>query len=145
MKDTKTGRTRAQFLLLKALADEGREFVTGHLWVNERDRWKELVFALLTRTCALPQRRIREAVDRLDLLGLIEVANFVRPDAKAYSNPRLVETKELLAESGFTSPEVERALQVMIEAAQGLDQHYHGKIQCYLRKCGELILREATD
>ncbi len=47
-----------------------------------------------------------------------------------------------LQEHGFSQQESERLLTIVSEAASALSQQFDGKIQKYLRKYGELMLKE---
>ena len=42
-------------------------------WLSEADRWAELVFCLLAQTAALPPELIRQAVNALQDLNLLDV------------------------------------------------------------------------
>jgi hypothetical protein len=117
-------------------------------WMFEGDRWKELVFALLARTAPhLAGTDIRNLVERMHALRLLDVADLVsvcegsnRPDHR-HQCARLI--VELLVENSFTKEEAERGLLTICEAALGLNKHFNGKIQRYLRSYGELMLRES--
>jgi hypothetical protein len=146
----KTNReAEIQYLLRRAVAAEGPSFAWSHLWVSERDRWKELVFALLTHVTSLPHFEIRQLADQLDDAGLLDVSVLAElQQEKGRAAPLGVHARsilECLQEGGFDQEEALRGLDVMCDAALSLQRQFDGKVQRYLRKYGELMLREVED
>lgn len=141
-----TKNEEAQYLLRKLLTEEGPGLALNHPWLWEADRWKELVFALLTRVVSLPEDRARELTGNLNDLDLLDVAALANigqdPKAPDLSNPHARHIIEELQEYGFSPEEARRALATICEAAVGLHKNFGGKVQAYLRSYGELMLRE---
>ncbi len=123
------------------------DLALSHPWLSEHDRWKELVFALLTRISVLPEAQIRSATDYLSALNLLDVAalanaaaSHVTVDKDVHLHRRML---EILQEAGFSQKEARRSVATIGEAALTLQKRYDGKVQRYLRRFGELILDDA--
>jgi len=143
-----TGHSQARFLLQKTLVLAPAQLMQGHRWVWEGARWNELVFALLAQVSTIAGHELRELVDHMSALDLLNVDVLARihrgrkePD---YDDVHSRQVQELLTSRGFTPPEAKTGLSVMCEAALGLQDHYGGKIQLYLRHYGEQMLRELS-
>lgn len=141
-----TNDSEAQYLLRKLLTLEGPDLAIGHPWLWEADRWKELVFALLTRVVSLPENEARALTDNMNDLGLLDVAALASisqdPKAPDLNSPHARHILDELTENGLDPEEAKRALTTICEAALGLQKHFGGKVQAYLRSCGESMLRE---
>ena len=61
-----------RFQLRKAILLYANAVAHPHRWLWEKERWSELVFALLTRATSVPERSVREAVNALSALDLLE-------------------------------------------------------------------------
>jgi hypothetical protein len=132
----------AAYQLRRILAAEGAELAVGQPWLWEFDRWKELVFALLARLTSVPEAGLRLLVDRLadlDLLGVDALG--VDGDGE----PMATRITDLMVDAGLSADEAARALTTVVEAARGLRRTSGGKVQRYLRRYGELMLREVPD
>jgi hypothetical protein len=136
----------AHYLLRKILTLEAAELAQSHPWMWERDRWRELVFALLTRVINRSDAEIRAlthhmlALDLLDIPSLTKICDeHSQPD---FQTPYAQRILEFLQESGVCSEEAQSGLAAICEAALGLEEHYNGKVQHYLRRYGELMLRD---
>ncbi len=142
---TKNNNDKAQYLLRKLLLF-GEEATFLHRWIWEADRWKELVFALLTRVTMLPQDAVRAVTDQLHYMKLLKISTLVNL-YKAHGAPDLTDSNarhilELLQEGGFKQAEAERGLTAICEAALGLHDYHASKVQNYLRSYGERMLQE---
>lgn len=133
--------SEAKYLLHKLLAEDGSDLVHNHPWIWEVDRWKELVFSLLTRTADVPEHGLRVLVDDLERLGLLDVALLARMAGASDPSVRGRFVK-LLQERGLSEEDARRAMTTLCEAAVGLQNHHQGKIQHYLRHYGEMMLRD---
>jgi hypothetical protein len=139
----------AHNLLRKVIVLESHDSY-GHLWNFEGDRWKELVFALLVGAAPhLVESDIRNLVERMQALRLLEVADLAsicgasnKPSLR-HEHARLI--VDLLIECAFTKEQAERGLLTICEAAIGLQKHFAGKIQRYLRGYGELMIKESKN
>jgi hypothetical protein len=126
----------ADYRLRKAFALHGDSLEINHRWVTEIERWKELVLALLRYSTAQPDELLREMVDLLDDLDLIDVETLAGSDE---DQQRIV---ALLEEYGVGDPEARAALVAITEAAAGLTANHRAKVQRYLRSYGEMMLAE---
>ena len=135
----------AMYRLQRVLASEGSE-ISNDLWLFEDARWQELVFALLTRICDLEEEHLRETVDGLNDLGLLDTVAL----ADLFDDQRHIKSKTRysqrilghLTDNNFSEAQAMNALKCMGEAALGLQEHYEGKVQKYLRWFGELMLND---
>src|SRR5262249_39302280 len=92
-----------QHLLRKMLSTfEAADIAADHPWACEKDRWTELVFALLTRIATLPENSLRVLVYRSRNLGLLDIHTLAGKTGKgnysSTSNARML--VELFKESG---------------------------------------------
>src|SRR2546427_5798374 len=89
MKTQKSSHGEAEFLLRKLLLYGGNEVAHSYRWLSEAERWKELVFALLTRTTKLPQIAVRDLADRLHKLELLKISVLADLIEKDTLSPKL--------------------------------------------------------
>lgn len=129
------------FQLRKALLQFSDEVAGSHRWLSEVERWKELVFSLLSRALPLSSAVVRHAVAFLASLGLLEIDAELTGPEHAVRRRRLTEA---LLDLGWSDENAARAFGIIREAGQGLDQHFSGKVQLALRKYAELMLVELT-
>lgn len=129
-----------------------------HQWPSEHERWVELIFALACRISDKSESEIRAIIETADDYGLLDVKELANirkagniidynyPTAKrvieALTEPRI--TEEGTKEAGLTKEEAKSCLTAMYEAAISLTRSYDGKIQKYLRKYGEIMVKEFT-
>jgi AcrR family transcriptional regulator len=141
---TNEQKNEATYRLRKTLAVEGFGVAPAHPWLWEVDRWRELVFALLTRVADNPEEDLRELTKQMADLDLLDVGELAKlhEDRDAPLAQRIT---ELMTEMGIAEDQAGAALTTVIEAAWGLDQHYGGEIQRYLRRYGEQMLREIDE
>jgi hypothetical protein len=142
-------QVEVQYLLRQAVVVDGPSLASSHVWISERERWKELVFALLTALTSRPHSEVRAVVDQMDDAGLLDVDMLgqvgeerrrgVAPGAHARS------VLDFLREGGFAEEEIASGLDAMCDAALSLQQRFDGKVQRYLRRYGELMLDEIED
>ena len=129
----------AAYQLRKILATEGAEFAKNQPWLWEFDRWKELVFSLLARITAIPQSEVRLLVEQMTDLDMLDIEAL---SAIGDASPAREHLTELMRGAGIEEDVIPTALTTLQEAAQSLRQSYDGKIQKYLRRYGETMLRE---
>jgi hypothetical protein len=103
----------------------------------------ELVYTLLTRVEDIPQSEVREAVDTLDALGLLEVETFREQSEGADAERK--RRKEVLEEAGFSPEGAEKGVVTLTEMATSLQQQYDGKVQRFLRDYGEQMVTDAIE
>jgi hypothetical protein len=91
-------------------------------------------------------RDITEDLADLDLIDVTALAEIpaITPNTNI-KNDHARHIFNLLLESGFSKEEALRGLNTLREAAIGLETHFNGKIQRYLRHYGELMLKEMPD
>jgi len=133
--------SEAAFELRNALLVEAVETTFAEAWLWEVDRWKELVFALLSRIVSIPEDDVRELTERLLDLELLDVGELAKL-SKEVDEPIGHRLTNVMAEWGVAGEEARIAVTTIAEAARGLSDHYGGKIQRYLRHYGELMLDE---
>lgn len=154
----KSTTTEIEFQLRK-LITKYSDFFAYHQWPSEHERWVELIFALVTRISKKPESEIRDIIEELDDLGLLDIEelsnipkvgsdiDFNSPFAKrvieSLSESRYTEEGSTI--SGFTKEESIRCLLLMYETAKSLMEHHDGKIQKYLRKYGQQMVNEFAD
>jgi hypothetical protein len=141
---TATSNNEAKYLLSKIITTVSEDVPIQHPWLWERDRWKELAFALVARVTQTPAETVRKAIDHLNDLGLLDITELANIPAneQAATNRHAIHILELLTEMGFSSEDTERTLFVLSEAASGFQESFGGKVQKYLRTHGELMLRD---
>ncbi len=131
---------------LRKLAIEYFSLFSHHLWPSEHTRWVELIFALTTRTTDKSESQVREIIEKLDDLELLNVEELSQiPEVKDgidLDAPYAKRIVDFLSESGFTEEESKSSILAMHEAAKSLKKHYDGKIQKYLREYGQRIIDE---
>lgn len=144
----KSNITEVEFQLRKLITKYSGLFAY-HQWPSEQERWIELIFALVARISKKPEPEVREAIEFLDNLGLLDVkelSNIPKVENNLdMSTPLSKRIVEFLSESGFTEEDSKRNLLVMHEAAKSLIKHHDGKVQKYLRKYGQLMVNEISD
>jgi hypothetical protein len=148
MRKTNATNDDAQHLLRKMLLLGGAEVAASHRWFSEVDRWKELVFALLTRTTNLPQTTVRLLADQmvnLDLLHIPALPTLLKgkPLAPDLHHPHSRRILQTLHEGGFSHAEAVKGLTVICEAATTFSTQFSGRIQFYLRTYGDRMVKEA--
>jgi hypothetical protein len=143
----RTPKLSVPYLLRKLLA-QGEEIVSEHHpWLWEHNRWKELVFCILSQSVEADQPTLRSLTDHLDSLGLIHIeflASLQKKDdsVSVLDNPDTDELANSLFEQGFDEEAIEKSIISLTEVAAGLQNHFNGKVQLYLRQYGELLLRD---
>jgi transposase InsO family protein len=127
----------AVFLVRSLLTQPQADAVLAlHRWSDEAERWRELVHVLLNPAISLPDLQVRDIVDRLSVLGLLDPEAWTR-------TPATVERRRMVAELsklGVEPAEAERAANILSEAARSLTLRFEGKAQRCLRFAGERAL-----
>lgn len=121
----------AQFLIKKLLVREEAELAARDRWVWERDRWHELVVAIVLASTTEPEYRVRMLVNELVELDLLDTSLQKRDPGRIRS---------LLVEEGVNPDEAERASKAIASAFAVLESKYGGKIALCLREHGTRLL-----
>ena len=140
--------SEAEYVLRRALALADDELTAQHRWLWETERWHELVVALLTRVTARPEINVRVATDNLGDLGLLNVETLSELSQNGHApdpnSPHARRIREVLIDSGLEPEEAQKGVATLCELAHGLNVHFQGKAQRYLRHYGELMLGELS-
>lgn len=120
-------------------------------WSWETARWHELIFCLMTRL-GEPDLNVGTARTLVILLAGLDL---LRVDflAKLISERKELDTADpdsafllqLLERSGLSAERAKSVLTAICQTALGLQTHYNGKIQLYLRHYGNQMLDELGD
>ncbi len=131
--------SEVEFKVMK-LISENLELFTNFQWPSEQERWKELIFALITRISNKPENEVRLTIEKLNTLGLLDVEMLAVSDLESNFNQKRI--MWILLESGFEEEESKSYILVMQEAAQSLMNNHDGKIQKYMRFYGQKMIDE---
>jgi len=148
--------TEVEFELRKLMVKYSPLF-DQHQWAVESMRWIELAFALVSRISERPETDVRNIIEAMNLVGLLEIktlAGLASPGAAIdFESATASRLHQYLIKGGF-QPDVmdgfqpEEARKVIValhEAAAAIERYFDGKIQRYLRKYGELMLHEMPE
>lgn len=119
-------------------------------WIWEFDRFDELVFALFTRMSDSTELEVRQLVEELRALGLLDVPMLAAVPLEAgrlasAEDPAVQQLLRAIGDSGLADEVSRRMIVTLVELAQALMRGYDGKLQRYLRRYGELMLSELGD
>ncbi len=130
------GRSSQADTLLSELVEKyGPEVVSYHRWFDERERWLELVHAVVSRCSPKSEHIIRDALRDLATTGLLDSPlMFTDPEARAA-------IIAALERRGIERDGAQRGVGAVTEIANVLVRKFGGKTQIYLRHCVELLAR----
>lgn len=119
-------------------------------WSSELDRFDELVFALFTRISDRPELEVRQLVEELRALGLLDVPRLAAVTVEAgqlasADDPAVHQLFRTIGDSGLTDEMSWQMTVTLVELAHDLERGYDGKLQRYLRRYGERMLAELGD
>jgi hypothetical protein len=141
---TEKPKLSAEYLIRKLIVSEGPKFSQLHPWLWEQDRLKELVFALFTQLSDEANVDLRQLVDQLFDMNLIDLSGLsklpITDDDAFLKNEYVIHLNDSLTEFGFSEDYSKKAIISISQLASGLEKHFDGKIQLILRKYGELLL-----
>lgn len=141
-----SGMTEASYLLREATLTHGDGLAAGWQWLWEASRWRELALSLLLQVEGGPSGNSRALVEKMGNLGLLDVPALARLIRDAggldFDDTHARRVLAVLQDGGFDPDKARRALTALAETARGLERHFGGKIQRYLRHYGEQMLRE---
>ena len=141
---------------LRKLITKYSDLFAYQQWPSEHERWIELVFALVTRISKKPESEIRDIVEYLDDLDLLDIealSNISKVDNDIdFNSPFAKRVIESLSESRFTEEGIRKPIfteneskstfLIMHEVAKSLMEGHDGKIQKYLRKYRQQMVDE---
>jgi hypothetical protein len=136
---------------LKKLITWYSDLFEYHQWPFEHFRWVELSFALVAKNSSIPEEEIRDVIqklDELDLLDLSALASITFTEGgKQFDKDDLTYKRisECLSEAEFSESEIRNSILVLHEAARSLEKNHGGKVQKYLRKYGQKMLDELSN
>lgn len=125
--------------LVSALFLRYRDSVREQPFTSEVDRWMDLMVSLLLAVGHGAEEDARAAANimaSLDLTSVPACAQAVSGTAGA------VVIERILCDHGFSPEDAATSRQLIGEVAQALQRQWDGKIQRYLRACGEQMLRD---
>jgi hypothetical protein len=140
--------TDTQFVIRKLILDHGNEIAQNHQWLWEKDRWKELVFCILTRANDLADIKIRSITDQLESLDLLDekfLSSMNREGQLNLNDKRLRQFIYLLNDHGFSENESISSVVAIVEAASFFAKKYDGKVQLLFRRFGEALLKNLKE
>jgi len=137
----------AHHLVVKLLTlPEAAVIAEEHPWPRETDRWRELVFALLTRVISRPEQEIRDLTNRLQLLGLLEIDECGEmplrgtiPDPTGVHYRRML---EVFNDTKISRAEAIAGSRAIHEAARVLVDRFEGRIARCIRAAGAKIVED---
>lgn len=135
-----TELTDAHYLIARLMAQpEANLLLESHRWPNERERWRELVACIFVSAIAEPDHEVREVVDVLERMALLEAAHWGGGTAEEREGlQRRVVT--VLTEEGISREDAQRAVTALHEVAAVLTEKYESKVQVLLRKHAHALL-----
>ena len=133
----------AHYQIQKLIVTHGAELADNHSWIWEHDRWKELVFCLLTRISNKDHDELHLVCDKLFALGLLDIPMLAEIEDSKNDHYHVLMT-DFFLENGFTKKEAAKAIVTVSEVAKGLKKNFKGRIQEYLRSYGILLLKEVS-
>jgi hypothetical protein len=143
-----SARSDAEYQIRKLFTLEASQRDVEFAWMWESSRWRELLITLISRLPAVSHLEVRDLVNHLDNLGLLNISDVARMSEdrrKRTSDKHGKQVLDFLEEFGVVGDEAERALDIVFEAATALQTNWGGKIQLYLRHYGELMLNETRE
>jgi len=137
---------KERILLLELINNEGQELSQQYQWVDEHDRWVELVFTILTQIIPLNHLEIRQITEKLSkesLLNIKELSNinFRNPD-ELKNLDHFKNFREILNMHKIDETLINDCFITICETAEGISTNFSGKIQKYIRSYGELLLSD---
>jgi hypothetical protein len=133
------------FLLRKLIVKYADNVVDNHRWIWESDRWKELVFAIISRSTGTSEREARMITEKLNMLDLVGLRTLSRAhDARLRSDDSktLERIVDFLEEHGASPEQSESAAIALSEAAKYFQLNFDGRVQSMFRRFGQQMVEE---
>ncbi len=132
---------------LRRLAIRHAQTLANFPWPLARDRYLELVFALLTRVTTIPEAAVRQVVEDLDALDLLDVDTLaVAREDPADPDPAATTARRIhgvLVERGWSDEDARRGVRVGCQLARSLSDRHAGDVQHYVRSYADRMLDES--
>jgi hypothetical protein len=147
-KETKPERVAALEVRISNIYTQYRQLLpTDYKWEDEHSRWNELVyciFAELTQHSYRDARSLSDSLSELNLLNVEDLANVKMLDNSIADpdNKRIMTITDILLSNGVSESDVQKTLSAICKVAQAIIENYDGKIQKFLRKYGQQIVKE---
>ena len=109
-------------------------------WINESDRWENLLFSIIRQYCDDNPEKAGTVVNILRDWNLIDIEELSAADQiplefnSAY--------KKIMLGLDFTQEEIKEIAGTLVSVAVAVKENYNGKIQSLFRKYGEIIREE---
>ena len=127
---------------LQRLYFTARSRMAHYPWSSEQERWAELVFCLLDRIHPNHDRAVRSAVRILLQLRLLDVEKLVAMRRPTEEHPFVL--TYVLRQHGFDEKEAAHSVQLLMNTARVVQEHFDGKMQRFLRQHGTAMRDELT-
>lgn len=128
--------------LNRLILRDGQDLLELQPWALEADRWAELAFSVLAELSDLPEETLRECVEQLAALGLLSVPLLARPKDDKASVAHRRRLSEAVEDAGVPVEIAAQATEALREIAVGLERHFNGYLQRYIRHYGEMMLND---
>jgi hypothetical protein len=142
----KKGLLDAKYFIQKLIVTEGDDLEKNHPWIWEHDRWKELVFAVLTQVLPFNHSEIRQLTEQMSSMSLLDIESLslipIGKSDELLNNKHAAQMMDFFIDVGFEEEEGERSIIAICEVANGLSKYYNGKVQQYFRSYGEILLND---
>lgn len=128
--------------LHRLILRDGQEIMESQPWAMEEERWAELVFSVIAELTDLPEDAIRECVEELLAIGLLSISQLARPNIDKAGAAYHRRVAQAIEDAGVSQDVSVQVTQAVHEIAVGLQTHFDGYLQRYLRHYGEMMLAD---
>jgi hypothetical protein len=128
--------------LNRLILRDGQDLFELQPWALESDRWAELAFSVLAELSDLPEETLRECVEELAALGLLSVPHLARPQDDKTGVAHRARLSKALEDAGLPTETAAKATEALHDIAAGLQTHFDGHLQRYIRHYGEMMLND---
>lgn len=134
---------KQEYILRKLIVQHADEYAGNHQWIWEKDRWKELVFGIVSRAAECPEDHARVVTNQLEALDLIGIGSLAGLTEKNSGSEVLRQRiGEILQENDFSTMKSAAIVEALAEVARYFMTKHQGKVQKLFRKFGEALLNE---
>ena len=123
--------------LLQHLIDRfGATIASRHRWFDERERWLELVHAIISRSTTSSEHVVRDLCTKAFQDGYLQTPS----DIALIANQEALYA--LLLEGGLSEAEIENSSRAILQIAAVLIAKYDGRLHLYLRAAFRKMLSQ---